>query len=56
MRRRIDRRFRGLKPRDGACTLTVTGGINRPPMERRAGTIALFKQARRLAQQLGFRA
>lgn len=51
---RLDRRFRQLTPRDPACTLTVTGGLNRPPMERRAGTIALFKQARRLARQLGF--
>ena len=51
---RIERRFRQLRPRDPACTLTLTGGINRPPMERKAGTIALFKQARGLAQELGF--
>ena len=51
---RIERRFHKLTPRDPACTLTITGGINRPPMERKAGTIALFRQARRLAQQLGF--
>ncbi len=51
---RIERRFRLLKPRDPACTLTLTGGINRPPMERKPGTVALFKQARALARQLGF--
>ena len=51
---RIERQFRRLKPRDPACTLTLTGGINRPPMERKSGTIALFKQARSLARQLGF--
>ena len=34
--------------------LTITGGINRPPMERKAGTIALFKKARSLAAELGF--
>ena len=51
---RIEQQFRRLKPRDPACTLTVTGGINRPPMERKPGTIALFKQARALARQLGF--
>ncbi len=51
---RIERRFQQLKPRDPACTLTLTGGINRPPMERKPGTVALFKQARALARQLGF--
>jgi glutamate carboxypeptidase len=39
---------------DPACTLEVTGGINRPPMERTPGTVALFKQARKLAAGLGF--
>jgi glutamate carboxypeptidase len=33
--------------------LIVSGGINRPPMERKAGTIALFKQARKLAAEMG---
>ena len=51
---RIERQFQRLKPRDPACTLTLTGGINRPPMERKPGTIALFRQARSLAKQLGF--
>src|ERR1039458_6258480 len=31
---RIERKFAGLKPVDKACTVAVTGGINRPPMER----------------------
>jgi glutamate carboxypeptidase len=52
--KRVDRLFRSLRPIDKACALTITGGINRPPMERKAGTIALFKQAKRLASQLGF--
>jgi glutamate carboxypeptidase len=51
---RVERMFRALKVTDKACRLTVTGGINRPPMERRAGTIALFKQARSLAAERGF--
>ncbi len=51
---RIERQFQRLKPRDPACKLTVSGGINRPPMERKPGTVALFKQARALAKQLGF--
>ena len=50
----IQKLFDGLRVSDPHCKLTVTGGINRPPMERKAGTIALFKQARRLAAELGF--
>jgi glutamate carboxypeptidase len=50
----IDKLFRTLKASDPHCRLTLTGGINRPPMERKAGTIALFKKARSLAAQLGF--
>jgi glutamate carboxypeptidase len=52
--KRVDRLFRSLKPFDKACKLNLTGGLNRPPMERKAGTIALFKQAKRLAADLGF--
>jgi glutamate carboxypeptidase len=52
--KRVDRLFRSLRPFDKACKLTLTGGINRPPMERKAGTIALFKQAKKLAGELGF--
>jgi len=51
---RVDKLFRSLRVADPACKLTVTGGINRPPMERKPGTVALYKQARRLAAGLGF--
>ncbi len=51
---RVDKLFRGLRCADPACTLTITGGINRPPMERKPGTVALYKQARRLAAEIGF--
>jgi glutamate carboxypeptidase len=50
----VDKLLRRLKPIDPHCKLTLTGGINRPPMERRPGAIALYKQARKLAAQLGF--
>jgi len=50
---RVERMFRGLKVTDKACRLTVTGGINRPPMERKAGTVALFRLAQRLAAEMG---
>jgi glutamate carboxypeptidase len=50
----VEKLFRSLKVSDPHCKLTITGGINRPPMERKPGTIALFKRARGLAAELGF--
>ena len=52
---RIDRRFRGLRVRDRGCVLQVEGGMNRPPMERSRGTVALFRRAATLAAQIGFK-
>ena len=51
---RIERKFAGLNPKDKRCVLTVTGGINRPPMERTRGTVKLYHKARTLAAELGF--
>ena len=51
---RIDRRFRSLRVRDRSCVLQVEGGMNRPPMERRRGTVALFERAATLAREMGF--
>ncbi len=50
---RFEKRFAGLNPtpRSG-CTLTVQGGINRPPMERTRGTVKLFRRAQRLAAEM----
>jgi len=33
--------------------LRVSGGVNRPPMERTAGVAALYERAARIARQLG---
>jgi glutamate carboxypeptidase len=52
--RKVDTLFRGLRCADPACRLEITGGLNRPPMERKPGTVALYKQARGLAAELGF--
>ena len=49
----VDRKFRGLKPVDKRCSIEVTGGLNRPPMERTPAIRALFAHARRLAADLG---
>ena len=51
---RIERRFSGLRPVDKRCSVAVTGGINRPPMERTRGTLNLYRLARALAAELGF--
>jgi glutamate carboxypeptidase len=51
---RMDRRFRSLRAVDRRCTLEVTGGLNRPPMERTPGTVALFRRAATMAAGLGF--
>jgi glutamate carboxypeptidase len=51
---RIARNFAALKPTDSRCRLTVTGGVNRPPMERTRATDRLYRQARALAAELGF--
>jgi glutamate carboxypeptidase len=50
---RIERRFTGLAPADKRCALVVSGGINRPPMERTRGTVGLFKRAQALAAEMG---
>jgi glutamate carboxypeptidase len=50
---RIERRLRALRPVDRHCRLELSGGLNRPPMERTAATVRLFRRAQGLARQLG---
>jgi glutamate carboxypeptidase len=51
---KIDRRFRCLRVQDRHCVVIVEGGLNRPPMERTRGTVALFRRAATLARTMGF--
>jgi len=51
--RYLERCFASLKPFDKRCTVEVTGGLNRPPMERSAATRKLFGTARDLAAEIG---
>ena len=51
--RYLERQFAALKPFDKRCVVSVTGGINRPPMERSAAVRKLFGAARRLAAEIG---
>lgn len=50
---RIECKFAALKAVDKRCSLSVTGGVNRPPMERTRGTVRLYRQAQALASELG---
>ena len=52
---RMDRKFRALKPVNRNCSLEITGGMNRPPMERGAGTAALLAHACQLALEIGWK-
>ncbi len=51
----IDKKMRSLRPRNRKCKIQVTGGINRPPMERTAGVAALYAQASAIARELGWK-
>jgi glutamate carboxypeptidase len=51
----IDRKLRALKPFNRKCKVEVTGGINRPSMERNPGIAALFRKASDLAKELGWK-
>jgi len=51
----LDRKFRSLKPLDKRCSLEITGGLNRPPLERTKGVVGLFVQAKKLAAELGLK-
>jgi glutamate carboxypeptidase len=51
----IDKKMRGLRPFNRKCKLEITGGINRPPMERTAGVAALYAKAVAVAGELGWK-
>jgi glutamate carboxypeptidase len=50
---RIDDALHALRPVNTGCTLTLSGGMNRGPMERSDGTVALFERAKGFAAELG---
>jgi glutamate carboxypeptidase len=52
---RMNRQLRALRPILKGAQLEVRGGINRPPLERTAGVLKLFRQAQLVARELGFR-
>jgi glutamate carboxypeptidase len=51
----IDRSLHSLKPFNRKCKIEITGGMNRPPMERTPTIGALYKKAAEIAKQLGWK-
>lgn len=49
----LEKKFRTLHPFDVRCTIEVSGGLNRPPMERSRGIVKLFRIAQKLTAELG---
>jgi glutamate carboxypeptidase len=49
----IGRRIEGLAPSLAGVSLSITGSINRPPLERSAGVVRLYTIARAIASELG---
>jgi glutamate carboxypeptidase len=49
----IDRAMRALIARTPGARLDVSGGFNRPPMERSPGVVRLFETARACAAEIG---
>jgi glutamate carboxypeptidase len=43
----------GLQPRDPRVTVTIGGGMNRPPMERSEGALRLFALAQEAGREVG---
>lgn len=50
----LDRKLRALKALDKDCRLNIEGRINRFPMERNRGVIALYKKAQQIAKQINW--
>jgi glutamate carboxypeptidase len=51
---RIENEIRNLKSYDQRVSLELLGEINRPPMERNEGVIALYEKARSIAASIGY--
>ncbi len=51
----IDRKLRALKSFNRKCKIDISGGMNRPPMERTPAVATLYKKAAEIAQQFGWK-
>ena len=50
---RMTQAIHSRQPYNPGAKLEVSGGLNRPPMERTPGTVALFEAAQRVGEDLG---
>jgi glutamate carboxypeptidase len=50
---RVQRAMRALQPRIAGARIEVTGGFDRPPLERTPAVVKLFEQAKAVAAELG---
>jgi len=51
----LDRKLHALKPFNRKCKLEISGGVNRPPLERTPKVAALYKKASEIAKELGWK-
>lgn len=52
---RIDQELRGLRPFNRKCRIRISGGMNRPPMERTPEIASLHGKAVEIASELGWK-
>ena len=52
--RNLDDFIKGARPFDERVQISVSGGINRPPLERTDGVVALYQRARSIGALLDF--
>jgi glutamate carboxypeptidase len=50
---RVQAAVRGLRPQLAGTQIEVSGGVDRPPLERSPGVVRLYQQAREVAAALG---
>jgi glutamate carboxypeptidase len=50
----LEQKFAALKPFNPECSIEISGGMNRPPMERTEGTVRLFELAREIGIGIGW--
>lgn len=50
---RVEAAVRSLRPHHGSVRLEIQGGFDRPPLERNAGVVHLYEEAKIVAQALG---
>ncbi|HXZ80920.1 MAG TPA: M20 family metallopeptidase [Terriglobales bacterium] len=49
----LQRKFKSLKPFNPRCELQITGGVNRPPLERAKEVVSLLAKAQQIGRELG---